>query len=69
MAESTESILETAISDAASGPLKATGDAGSFERDKISDLVAAHKYSKQLASAGTRRRGLRILKMIPGGTV
>ncbi len=58
-----------ALTTALSGPARVSGDAGSVDSHRITDLIAAHQYLSAVAAANTRSRGLRYNRLIPGGTV
>ena len=67
-AEDADTIAETIAANAAK-PAKVTGDAGSVELPRISDLIAAEKYSRAKAAANSPRGGLRFVKLQPPGAV
>ena len=61
--------LDQAIRDNASGPSKASGDAGSVEQHKLADQIAADRYLTSKEAANKKKRGLRFNKLVPPGTV
>jgi hypothetical protein len=61
--------LEKTIRDNASGPAKASGDAGSVEQHKLADQIAADRYLSSKEAAERKKRGLRFNKLVPPGTV
>ena len=60
---------DAAFAAAVSGPRRVKGDAGEVEQQPIPDLIAADRYAAAKAAMSTRRRGLRITKLRPPGTV
>jgi len=58
--------LENSIQTNASGPKKASGDAGSVEQHSLSDQIAADRYlnSRQATKSGL---GIRKTKLVPPG--
>ena len=67
-AEDADTIAERIAANAAK-PAKVTGDAGSVELPRISDLIAAEKYLRAKAAANSPRGGLRFVKLQPPGAV
>jgi hypothetical protein len=65
--------LDTTIRDNASGPAKASGDAGSVEQHKLSDQIAADKYLESRKASRAKGLGIKLAKISPpgasGGTV
>lgn len=59
--------LQDAIRENAAGPAKATGDAGSIEQHKLTDLIAADKYLASKEATKSKRRGLHFNKLVPPG--
>jgi hypothetical protein len=59
--------LERKILDNASGPAKASGDSGSVEQHKPSEMIEVDRYLQ--SKRATKRRGLGALlkKLIPPG--
>jgi len=64
-----ENQLHEQIRDNASGPAKASGDAGSIEQHKLSDQIAADKHLASKDAVNHRSRGLRFNKLVPPGTL
>lgn len=62
-------VAETALTQALAGPARVSGDAGSVESHRLSDLIAADKHLKGQDAAGKPARGLRITRLLPPGTV
>ena len=60
--------LESAIRENASGPAKASGDAGSVEQHKLTEQIAADKHLASKQAVTKRTRGLRFNKLVPPGT-
>ena len=67
-AEDADTIADTIAANAAK-PAKVTGDAGSVELPKISDLIAAEKYLRAKSATSSPRGGLRFVKLLPPGAV
>ena len=67
MACDPESNLEDAIRTSARGPAKVSGDAGSVEQQKLTDLIEADKYLAEKCAVEQPRRGLRFNKFVPPG--
>lgn len=66
-----EEIAESAtaaLAEALTGPKRVRGDAGEVEQHSLPDLIAARKHLASQAAAGKSTRGLRITRLIPGGT-
>ncbi len=61
--------LENAIEQNASGPKRASGDAGSVEQHSITDQIAADKHLASKKAAGSKGLGIKLTKLSPGGTV
>lgn len=61
--------LETAIEDNATGPRKASGDAGSVEQHSIADQIAADKHLASKAASRAKGLGIKLVKIAPGGSV
>ncbi len=59
--------LQDAIRDNATGPAKASGDAGSVEQHKLSDLIAADRHLASKEAAQSKNRGLKFNKLVPPG--
>lgn len=59
--------LDRAIRENASGPIKASGDAGSVEQHKLTEQVEAEKYLAAKEAVRTKSRGLRFNKFLPPG--
>lgn len=64
-----ENQLHEQIRENASGPAKASGDAGSIEQHKLSDQIAADKHLASKDAVNLRSRGLRFNKLVPPGTL
>jgi len=59
--------LEQAIRDNASGPAKASGDAGSVEQHSLHDQIEADRYLASKQAAAAPARSLRLTRLIPPG--
>jgi hypothetical protein len=59
--------LDDQIQQNASGPAKASGDAGSVEQHKLSEQIAASKYLASKDAVTKKSRGLRWNKLVPPG--
>ena len=57
--------IEDAIRENASGPAKASGDAGSVEQHKLSEQIAADKHLAGKNAVSKPNRGLRFNKIVP----
>lgn len=57
--------LEDEIRENASGPAKASGDAGSVEQHKLTDQIAADKHLAGKSGVAKPHRGLRFNKIVP----
>lgn len=57
--------LEDEIRENASGPAKASGDAGSVEQHKLKDQIAADKHLAGKQAVAKPHRGLRFNKLVP----
>ncbi len=57
--------LKDEIRENASGPAKASGDAGSVEQHKLSEQIAADKHLASKDGVGSPHRGLRFNKIVP----
>lgn len=60
--------LKNSIQENASGPRKASGDAGSVEQHSLTDQIAADKYLQSKQAVATKGLGIKLLKISPGGT-
>jgi len=61
--------LETDIEENAQGPKRVTGDSGSVDQHPLPDQIEADKYLAGKTATGTKRLGLRFVKIIPPGAV
>ncbi|HOM16567.1 MAG TPA: hypothetical protein PLQ00_04520 [Thermoguttaceae bacterium] len=61
--------LEEKIRKAAEGPAQVSGDAGSVEQHKLSELIEADRYLASRESVKQSKRGLRFSKLVPPGTI
>lgn len=64
-----ESSIEYAITENAAGPRKASGDAGAIEQHSLADQIAADKHIESKKAMASKRLGIKLLKVSPGGTV
>lgn len=61
--------LEQAIIDAATEPAKVSVDGLSVERPALGDLLEADKHlANKRAARGSGLGGLKLVKLVPGGT-
>ncbi|MBI9017360.1 MAG: hypothetical protein JEZ07_08890 [Phycisphaerae bacterium] len=60
--------IEESIKDNASGPRKASGDAGSVEQHSLTDQIAADKHLASKKAVAGKGLGIKLLKISPGGT-
>lgn len=60
-----ESVVEQQIRENASGPAKASGDAGSVEQHKLTEQIAADKHLASKKAINQPKRGLRFNKFVP----
>ena len=58
-----------ALNAALLGPKRVSSDAGEVEQHSVKDLIEAAKFLSGQCAASSTRRGLRITKLIPEGTV
>ena len=59
--------LEETIRQNAEGPAKASGDAGSVEQHSLAEQIEADRYLASKAAAKSKKRGLRLNKLVPPG--
>ena len=59
--------LDDKIRENASGPAKASGDAGSVEQHKLTEQVEAAKFLAAKGAVMKKNRGLRFNKIVPPG--
>ena len=60
--------LESTIRENASGPKRASGDAGSVEQHGLADQIAADKYLASKQASRSKGLGIKMAKLSPGGT-
>jgi len=61
--------LEQNIRENAQGPRRAQGDSGSVEQHPLPDQIAADKYLASKTAVKDPKRGLRLTKLVPPGSV
>ncbi len=61
--------VENAIKDNAVGPASASGDAGGVQQHKLTDQIAADKYIASKDAAQGKKLGVRLVKILPPGSV
>ena len=61
--------LTNTIEENATGPKKASGDAGSVEQHPLKDQIDADKYLAAKKAAQSKGLGIKLAKISPGGTV
>jgi hypothetical protein len=57
--------LQSQIRENATGPAKASGDAGSIEQHKLTEQIAADKHLASKNAVKQPKRGLRFNKLVP----
>ena len=60
--------IETAITNALTGPAEVSGDAGSVRSHNVVDLIAVDKYLLAKCAVQNKGRGLYFNRLIPAGT-
>ena len=65
----TDNPLDNAIETNATGPRKASGDAGSVEQHSLADQIAADKHIESKKASRSKGLGVKMAKISPGGTV
>jgi hypothetical protein len=60
--------LADQIAEAMAAPKRVKGDQGEIENHSITDLIKADQYLASKCAADKPHRGLRLTKLIPGGT-
>ena len=60
--------LKDAIKDNASGPKRASGDAGSVEQHGLKDQVEADRYLNSKEAVKKKWLGIKVTRAIPHGT-
>lgn len=69
MSDCTDSeAASEALAAALTGPKRVKGDAGEVEQRSIDELIKADQYLAAKCASSRSGRGLRITKLIPGGT-
>ena len=61
--------LEDTIKTSAEGPRKASGDSGSIEQHGLADQIAVDKYLESKKASRAKGLGLKLFKILPGGTI
>ncbi len=61
--------LDNTIKQNATGPRKASGDAGAVEQHSLADQIAADKHLASKQASRARGLGVKLAKLAPGGTV
>ncbi len=61
--------IKNSIEQNATGPKKASGDAGSIEQHSLADQIAADKFIESKKASQGKGLGIKLLKISPGGTV
>jgi len=59
--------MEQTIRENATGPRKASGDAGSVEQHSLADQIAADKHLSGRKAAAGPGLGIRLIKLAPPG--
>ena len=59
--------LNDTIRKNAEGPAKASGDAGSVEQHPLPDQIEADRYLAAKEGVKSKKRGLRVNKLVPPG--
>jgi len=60
--------LDNTIRENASGPKRASGDAGSVEQHALAEQIAADKYLASKQASRSKGLGIKLAKISPGGT-
>ena len=60
--------LDSTIRENASGPKRASGDAGSVEQHALAEQIAADKYLASKQASRSKGLGIKLAKISPGGT-
>ena len=60
--------LSDKIKENATGPAKASGDAGSMEQHSLPDQIAADRYLESKKAARKKGLGIGLKKLVPPGT-
>lgn len=60
--------IAAALAENLAAPKRVKGDAGEVEQHSIADLIKADQYMAAKCAASKPGRGLRLTKLIPGGT-
>lgn len=60
--------LEDQILENAKGPAKVSGDAGSVEGHRLTDLLEVARYKAAKKAAKSKNRGIRFSKLVPPGS-
>jgi hypothetical protein len=60
--------LTQVIIDNATGPAKASGDAGSMEQHPLPDQIAADRYIESKKASRRKGLGIGLKKLVPPGT-
>ncbi len=61
--------LKDTIKDNASGPKRASGDAGSVEQHDLKDQIEADRYLNSKDAVKKKGLGIKVTRAIPHGTV
>lgn len=60
--------LEHTIRDNAQGPAQAHGDSGGMRQHSLKDQIETDRYLSAKNAVRTRRKGLRLTRLLPPGT-
>ncbi len=61
--------LKQTIRENAQGPKRAQGDSGSVEQHPLTEQIEADKYLASKTAVRDPKRGLRLTKLVPPGSV
>lgn len=61
--------VQQALTENAQGPKRVQGDEGSVEQHALTEQIAADKYLASKDAVQRPRRGLRLTKLVPPGTI
>ena len=64
-----DDTITDAISANVTGPKKAAGDAISIEQHSITEQIAADRYLASKDATSSKKLGIKLLRITPGGTV
>lgn len=69
MSSSESTAASSALASAISAPQEVSSDAGSVKEHSLKDLIAADQYQASKDAASSKRKGLRITRLVPPGSI